>query len=773
MKSFAFYKSKKYFQRVMFSIMLAMTVILTGLSVANTYVLERAVNSVQEDSNLKVLTQIQYNLTSMHDIINHLASFAVKDNLLMPLMFSDPGEMEYIRGYQKMRQLMEASSFLSDIAVYNALKGEIYGSSTPFLLDGGITRGMLEEWLLRPAEPHPIMQLIPVSIAEGGSRIHAFAFIVTDSFLPFNEDQSAVVFFVNADWVFDSLQKINGAGTEDHGEIYIRTPDGHLFYSEDRGPPDHLDQDAVASIVAKDRASRDQPSGYVVGYTGREKSMVTYMNGIGDWTILYLQPYDKLMKEVAETRATSFLISAGFLLLSIAVSVWLSYKLYDPIETMLKRLRPHVSDEGHAPEAKGTELDLMSDNVLRLSEKLQEISAEHIVSKYYIRKFLTDSQTFTHDDVKQLIERHGLNLSSDDPIAVCALRIDRYAAYDRSTSGAAKKMYSFAIVNIAQELLSESFRCETVDMQANHVVALVSGVTDDAAVAKLKSSLRAIQRTIEQYYGLSLSCGVSGPVAQYPSLSAAYHQAYQLSLYSFAFGYQAIVSADDIRVNASNPMKYLPGDIERKLSEALKKGQLTDAGTELEKAFSLIANFQYDDMKRAISDLAWVLQNTAADIMSNRISSLSVDLESIHNIPNEQETLEETYVSFLTVCAKICEGQRPSSAERNEWIVETVKELIDQKFPDINLSQQTIASTVKLTSAYLGKLFKESSGVTITEYINDVRLRHAEELLLKTDYPIAKIMEKCGYANQSYFFRLFKGKFGCTPKEYRIKRALS
>jgi AraC-like DNA-binding protein len=33
-------------------------------------------------------------------------------------------------------------------------------------------------------------------------------------------------------------------------------------------------------------------------------------------------------------------------------------------------------------------------------------------------------------------------------------------------------------------------------------------------------------------------------------------------------------------------------------------------------------------------------------------------------------------------------------------------------------------------------------------------------------------MDKCGYSNQSYFFRLFKGKFGSTPKEYRIKKSL-
>lgn len=230
---------------------------------------------------------------------------------------------------------------------------------------------------------------------------------------------------------------------------------------------------------------------------------------------------------------------------------------------------------------------------------------------------------------------------------------------------------------------------------------------------------------------------------------------------------------EDVRENLGNKRKTLPPDIERKLSEALKKGQLTAAGSELEKAFSLLATFQYEEMRRVVADLAWVVQNTAAEIAGNRVGSLPLDIEQIHRIPQAHETLEEIYVALLSLCATICEGQRPASPERNELIIGTVKEVIEQKFNDLNLSQQSIAANVKLTSAYLGKLFKDSCGVSITEYINDIRLRHAQELLLQSDYTISEIMDKCGYANQSYFFRLFKTRFGTTPKDYRLKKSLS
>ncbi|WP_339319536.1 helix-turn-helix domain-containing protein [Paenibacillus sp. FSL R10-2734] len=773
MKPFTFYKSKKYFQTVMFSIMLAMALILTGLSVVNTYVLERSIKKVQENSNLKVLTQTQYNLSNMNEIITHLSTFAYNDNLLIPLLFTKTlPQMDYIRGYREMSNLMKSSSFLHSIAVYNASSGELYGSTSDFLVDGGITKAKMMQWLLHPPLPHPTSRLVPVSLKASG-QTDAFAFIVTDAFMPFSGDRSALILYIESSWVFDSLSKMNDIGSQAQGQVYIQTSDGRLLSSKDREQTDSLDQAAITQLLERDKKSLSRTSGSVIGNTGREKSIITYMAGIGDWTILYIQPYDLLMKEAREARTKSLLITGAFLLLSIAVSVWLSYKLYDPIENMLRRIRPNAAVERQTQSQGGNELDFMSEHYLRMSEKLQEISSEQIVNKYYIRKFLTDSRMFTQNDMQLLIAKHGLHISVSDPLLVCVLRIERFANYDLGTPGASKKLYSFAIVNIAQEILSRAYPCESVELQSDHFVLILSAAKGSSDFGNAFTLIREFQHTIKQYYNLSLSCGVSSVISQLPQLSTAYHQAYQLSLYTFVAGYQSIVKPEDVRENLTNTRKTLPPDIERKLSEALKKGQLTTAGSELEKAFSLLASFQYEEMRRVVADLAWVVQNTAAEIMNNRARTLAVDVEQIHRIPQEYETLDEIYVALLSLCAKICEGQQPSAPERNELLIGTVKEVIEQKFADLNLSQQSIASNVKLTSAYVGKLFKDSCGVSITEYINEIRLRHAQDLLLKSDYTIAEIMDRCGYANQSYFFRLFKGKFGTTPKDYRIKKMLS
>ncbi|OUS73706.1 hypothetical protein B1748_22635 [Paenibacillus sp. MY03] len=776
---FGFYKSKKYLQRVMLSIVTTMVLVLVVSSITNTYMLERTVKRIQEDSNLKVLSQIRYNLAYMNDMISRLSNFVYRDNFLIPLMFStELPKMDLIRGHRQMANIMESTSFLDSMVIYNKSQSELYGTSVNFMLDGGITKERIRKALIND-RPHPTNRLIPMSLNGSVNRIDTFAFIVTDSLKSFSETQSAIILFIKSDWVFDSLKKMNVTSGRDLGEVYIQTEDGSLLTSDAGASYTGAEnQSLLTQLVHADKVAQGgTTSGFVIGEVADRKSMVTYMDdSLGTWTILYIQDYKQLMAEVTKSRNGSLAISGIFLLFAIAVSIGLSYKLYNPIENMLKQIRPYLAatDRKNEPAA-GDELGLMSENVKQLSDQLKEISSGQIVSKYYVRRFLTDSLLFSHADMQHLIEKHNLNIKAMDGLLVCVLKFDHFAAYDGKVSNSSKLLYNFAIVNIAAEIMGKSYPCEAAEMRGDHFVLILSKVRqeDAAAIEGVKGMLREVQDTIDRYYGLSLTCGISDPISQFPSLSSAYAQALRLCQYKLVKGHKSIISSEDVRGNLAGKQSDLPDGVTRKLTEALKKGHLTNAGGELEKAFTLIAGYNYDDMIRAVSNLAFQLKNVAGEINDNRIVAFTIDMENLHQLLQEKETLTEMYLSLLSVCSQICEGQRPANMERNEMMLETVKELIEQRFTDINLSQQSIASTVKLSSAYIGKLFKESYNMSITEYMNEVRLNHAQKLLEGDSYTISEIMDKCGYANQSYFFRLFKGKVGTTPKEYRMKKSLT
>ena len=82
------------------------------------------------------------------------------------------------------------------------------------------------------------------------------------------------------------------------------------------------------------------------------------------------------------------------------------------------------------------------------------------------------------------------------------------------------------------------------------------------------------------------------------------------------------------------------------------------------------------------------------------------------------------------------------------------------------LSLYLHCSTVTLTES-----FKREYGVSIMQYVNDVRMRAAEELLIQTELSVGTVAEQCGFAGIAYFSKSFKKNHGVSPVAYRRRYA--
>lgn len=105
-------------------------------------------------------------------------------------------------------------------------------------------------------------------------------------------------------------------------------------------------------------------------------------------------------------------------------------------------------------------------------------------------------------------------------------------------------------------------------------------------------------------------------------------------------------------------------------------------------------------------------------------------------------------------------------------IVDTIKEFIENNYSDLNLSLQSIATFLKMSPAYVGRIFKQYEYKSVGDYLNDYRLEKACELLIGSAYNIKEIADYLGFNNSSYFITLFKKKYGVTPKEHRLNMTL-
>jgi AraC family transcriptional regulator of arabinose operon len=65
-------------------------------------------------------------------------------------------------------------------------------------------------------------------------------------------------------------------------------------------------------------------------------------------------------------------------------------------------------------------------------------------------------------------------------------------------------------------------------------------------------------------------------------------------------------------------------------------------------------------------------------------------------------------------------------------------------------------------------LFKETFGTTIMQYTMDVRLNMAKERIVFSPLSLEDVAETSGFANYTYFHRVFRSRFGQSPKQFRM-----
>ncbi len=100
-------------------------------------------------------------------------------------------------------------------------------------------------------------------------------------------------------------------------------------------------------------------------------------------------------------------------------------------------------------------------------------------------------------------------------------------------------------------------------------------------------------------------------------------------------------------------------------------------------------------------------------------------------------------------------------------LVKTACGFIRNHYRSSGLSAELVASELDISVPYFSKLFNEAMGVSFTQYVTDLRLYDAEQLLLTTTLNVKEIGERIGFQNSSYFITVFKKKNGTSPNQFR------
>ena len=158
--------------------------------------------------------------------------------------------------------------------------------------------------------------------------------------------------------------------------------------------------------------------------------------------------------------------------------------------------------------------------------------------------------------------------------------------------------------------------------------------------------------------------------------------------------------------------------------------------------------------------IGWIKRLGLQEEIALRVGTMSLYNVSFH------ENWQDAFGYLRNVAENIFSLKKENAEKQTEDVVNQVKKYIVENLGG-DTSLYNLADQVHFSQEYLLRIFKKKEGVTILQYINDLKLSAAKQLLAEAELPVKEIAERLGFASQGYFGRFFRNKTGLTPNAYR------
>ncbi|ANE45801.1 hypothetical protein SY83_05240 [Paenibacillus swuensis] len=535
-------------------------------------------------------------------------------------------------------------------------------------------------------------------------------------------------------------KKIDGMLTQSESNTFIIDGSGHLMSNSWKYPilSDISNKPFVNTIIRQPSSS-----GYVREKVDGVDSFISFTqpDSLG-WRYIRIMPYHEVMERIESMRWKTITIAASILLLGLLISYLLSRRLFHKVDRKLAQL---------------SELE---------KERRDSL---HMLRQEYMRNVLLGWEKCLPERSGEQFARYNIPLRTDRPVAMALLKIDHYHDFTERYNNEDRKLYKFAIMNIAQEVLSGDTDVFAVDIGEDRIAVILGGAAlhaDDAA-QRLMGDVKKLQFSVKDWLKMSVSVVCSGPAEKLESLHSLYNQVLSASYHRLFYGHECIIDAEKVESYKSKKYVY-PQAREKQLIDELMLGRMEEVKRQFRAIMEETADYSFVSFQLAFSQLSLAVNNTISTISQYSFPSEELELQPIHTVVNDQvETLEEIvkrfYELFDTLAAKLEEKRK----SKHDDLVQGITQIVDSRYRDPDLSLDKIAEELGLSATYLGRIYKQHTMKTILGYISEVRMSQARELLLLTDDSVGDIAEQIGFANGPYFFKAFKKANGITPAEYR------
>lgn len=277
----------------------------------------------------------------------------------------------------------------------------------------------------------------------------------------------------------------------------------------------------------------------------------------------------------------------------------------------------------------------------------------------------------------------------------------------------------------------------------------------------LISKSRELCRKLRNRLDINFRIGI-GSVKYINDLSQSYSDAVEALVNTK----ESVVHADDLPIECEYEADY-PVDLEKRLFDAVEKGEVDDGVSFAGRFFDWMVENHSDSMMdiklKAIEFVLWA--EHLAYSKGGMVYHFKVRQDYLPDLLKMQDyqVMREWFVNKIL---NSCQNILTKKYEKSVSIIEQAKDYILNHF-NSDLSLDDISRIVNISPFYFSKIFKEETGVNFIDYLTNIRIEKAKELLLSTDLSMKEICAKIGYSDPNYFSRAFKKNVGVTPTEYK------
>lgn len=325
------------------------------------------------------------------------------------------------------------------------------------------------------------------------------------------------------------------------------------------------------------------------------------------------------------------------------------------------------------------------------------------------------------------------------------------------------------VINLLEPERSSGLRGFAIPLKEDELVLLLSMEERKASEPdRLKQLCEEWIRRAKRYVGVSLTAGISRPFQGKADIRKAYFEAGEaLRRGSFYEGKEKAYAFSGPAEEGG--AMILPETEEQALKRALEEEDAESLEQGLQGFFDrmLAARVTVERSVQLFLRLFHLIEAKWKPVLGDWFAELESEGPLYKQIVAFEE-LEEARRWFGRLLE---DGLQRLRSRRPEPMHDDIRELV--RYMKANYTQELTlrqaAERVNMNESYLSTLFKKETGLGFIEYLNQLRMDKAAQLLAETNMPSYLIAERVGYENINYFGRLFKKTMGLSPQQYRVK----